>query len=159
MGDLLFEVTYPVTEFVVLGGQTSVVSSVVAQNSVQTSFFTAISDAGVRAEDIDLVGGYRARVVSLTNDDFGEMERIEIRVCPVGTPGGCSQRDILFSQDDLFRRRQQTVDLSPSLINFRELFVGSDNMRVELVFFAGITTSRNLEARLEWSVAAFGNLE
>ncbi len=118
-----------------------------------------MNDAAVGADEIDLVGGFRARVVSLTNEDFSEIERIEIRVCPVGTAGGCTQRDILFSQDDLFRRRQQTVDLSPSLINFKNLFVGSDNMRVELVFFAGITTSRNLEARLEWSVGAFGNLE
>ncbi|MEM9930639.1 MAG: hypothetical protein AAF840_12515 [Bacteroidota bacterium] len=158
LGDRLFEVTYPVTEFAVLGGQPTAVSNVIALNSVPTSFLTAMNDAAVSADDIDLVGGFRARVVSLTNDDFSEMERIEVRACAVGTPGGCTQQDILFSQSDLFRRRQQTVDLSPSLLNFKELFVGSDFIRVEVVFFSGITTSRNLEARLDWSVAAFGNL-
>ena len=118
-----------------------------------------MSDAAVSADDIDLVGGLRARVVSLTGEDFSEIERIEIRACTVGTPRGCNQQDIMFSVDDLFRRRQQTINLNPSLVNFKTLFVGNDNVRIELVFRSGITTSRIIEARLEWTAVAFGNLE
>jgi len=116
-------------------------------------------EANVTTDDIDLVGGLRARVVSLTGEDFSEIERIELRACPVGSPGGCNQQDIMFSVDDLFRRRQQTVNLNPSLVNFKTLFAGSDNVRVELVFRSGITTSRIIQARLEWTAVAFGNLE
>jgi hypothetical protein len=115
--------------------------------------------ANVTSDEIDIYGGLRARVTSLSGEDFSEIERIELRACPVGQVGGCDQRDIMFSQSDLFRRRQQTIDLSPGLINFRELFLGSDNVRIELVFFPGITTSRTIEARLEWAGVAFGNVE
>ncbi|MCX8212162.1 MAG: hypothetical protein ACJATN_001181 [Neolewinella sp.] len=65
----------------------------------------------------------------------------------------------MFSQSDLFRRRQQSVDLSPQLLNFKDLFLGNDNVRIELVFRPGSTTSRTIEARLEWAGVAFGNVE
>jgi hypothetical protein len=158
-GDRLFEVTYPVVEFVVPAGQPSFQTLVIAQSSIPTSFVDAMMEANVTTDDIDLVGGLRARVVSLTGEDFSEIERIELRACPVGSPGGCNQQDIMFSVDDLFRRRQQTVNLNPSLVNFKTLFAGNDNVRVELVFRSGITTSRIIQARLEWTAVAFGNLE
>jgi hypothetical protein len=158
-GDRLFEVTYPVVEFIVPSGQPSFQTLVIAQPTIPTSFVDAMMEANVTTDDIDLVGGLRARVVSLTGEDFSEIERIELRACPVGSPGGCSQRDIMFSVDDLFRRRQQTVNLNPSLVNFKTLFAGSDNVRIELVFRSGITTSRTVEARLEWTAVAFGNLD
>lgn len=146
-------------EFVVPSGQPSFQTLVIAQPSLPTAFVDAMRDADVSADDIDLVGGLRARVVSLTGEDFSEIERIELRACPIGSPGGCNQQDIMFSVDDLFRRRQQTINLNPSLVNFKNLFVGNDNVRVELVFRSGITTSRTIEARLEWVAVAFGNLE
>jgi hypothetical protein len=158
-GDRLFEVTYPVIEFVVPSGQPSFQTLVIAQPTLPTAFVDAMRDAAVTADDIDLVGGLRARVVSLTGEDFSEIERIELRACPIGSSGGCNQQDIMFSVDDLFRRRQQTVNLNPSLVNFKNLFVGNDNVRIELVFRSGITTSRIIEARLEWAAVAFGNLD
>jgi hypothetical protein len=157
-GDLLFEVTYPVVEFAIASGQPPFQTLVIAQPSIPTAFVDAMMEAAISADDIDLVGGFRARVVSLTGEDFSEIERIEIRACAVGTPRGC-QTGTLFSIDDLFRRRQQTVNLNPSPGNFRDLFVGNDNVRIELIFSPGITTSRTIEARLEWTVGAFGNLE
>lgn len=113
-------------------------------------------DAQVAVDDINVFGGLRARVVSITGEDFREIERMEVRACPVGTPGGCDRGNIVFSQGDLFGRRLQSVDLSPSLLNFKTLFVGNENVRVELVFVLGQSTTRNLEGRLEWAMAAFG---
>lgn len=159
-GDRLFEVPYPIVEFDIPAGRPSFQSIVVPQNSIPTGLLDAMQQANVSADEIDVFGGLRARVVSLTGEDFSDIDRIELRACPVGTTNGCSSTlDIMFSQDDLFRRRQQTVDLSPGLINFRELFLGSDNVRIELIFFPGTTTSRALEGRLEWAGAAFGNVE
>ncbi|MBC6995648.1 hypothetical protein QWY85_06415 [Neolewinella lacunae] len=158
-GTRLFEVIYPVTDFVIPAGQPSFQTLVIAQNRVPTGFVDEMLRTGVAAGDIDLVGGLRARVTSLTNDDFGEIERMELRVCPVGQAGGCDQFDLLFSVDDLFRRRQDVVNLSPGLRNFRELFLGSETVRVELIITPGITTSRTLEARLEWSATAVGDLD
>ena len=158
-GDRLFEVPYPIVDFSIPAGRPTFQSHVVSQNSVPTGLVEAMRIAGVSPDEVDVYSGLRARVVSLTGDNFDEVERIELRACPIGTPGGCAPQDLLFSQSDLFRRRQQTIDLNPGLVNFRELFLGSDNVRVELVFFFGITTSRTIEARLEWAGAAFGNVE
>ncbi|MEM9261008.1 MAG: hypothetical protein AAGA62_15300 [Bacteroidota bacterium] len=158
-GDRLFEVIYPVTEFNIPAGQPNFSTFVIAQPQVLTNFVDEISQANVTVADIDNVSGLRARVTSLSGEDFGEIERIELRVCTVGQSGGCDQFNLLFSVDDLFRRRQQTVNLNPGLRNFRELFVSSDLVRVELVITPGITTSQNIQARLEWSVQAVGNLE
>lgn len=159
-GDRLFEVPYPIVDDILVpAGQVRSRSFVNAQNRVPTGLEEAMRLASVSPDEIDVYGGFRARVVSLTGDDFSEIERIELRACPVGTPNGCDQRSIMFSQSDLFRRRQQTIDLNPGLINFRDLFLGNDDVRIELVFFAGTTTSRTIEARLEWSGVAFGNVE
>lgn len=158
-GDILFEILYPIDEIAILSGQSSIQTIVVPQNSVPTGLVDAMRDANVTADDIDVFGGLRARVVSVSGEDFSEVERIEIRACPVGTPGGCDQFSLMFSVDDLFGRRQQTINLNPSPVNFKTLFLGNDNVRIELVFRFGITTSRNIEARLEWAGAAFGNVE
>jgi hypothetical protein len=158
-GDRLFEVPYPIVDFIVPAGVPSFQTFVVAQNSVPTGVVEAMRLASVTADEVDVYGGLRARVVSLTGEDFGEIERIELRACPVGTSGGCDQATIMFSQSDLFRRRQQSVDLSPQLLNFKDLFLGNDNVRIELVFRPGSTTSRTIEARLEWAGVAFGNVE
>lgn len=158
LGDRLFEVIYPATEFAIPAGQTRFATFVASQPFVSTQFQEAIARAGVTAEDIDQVGGLRARVVSLTGDDFREFERVELRVCPVGRPTGCDPLDIMFSVDDLFERRLLTVDLNPGLLNFRELFLG-DQMRVEVVFTAASVSTVSLQARLEWSVQAVGNLD
>ncbi|TXF88771.1 hypothetical protein FUA23_13040 [Neolewinella aurantiaca] len=158
-GDLLFEVPYPVVNFVIPAGVPSFQTFVISQNSVPTGLVEAMRVANVTADDIDVYGGLRARVVSLSGEDFSEIERIELRACPVGTAFGCDQASIVFSQSDLYRRRQQSVDLSPQLLNFKNLFLGNDNVRIELVFQPGITTSQTIEARLEWAGAAFGNVD
>jgi len=160
-GDRLFEVPYPIRNDIIMPAGQPVRSSFVnAQNSIPTGLMEAMRLASVSPDEIDVYGGFRARVTSLTGEDFGEIERIELRACPVGSANGCSRTtDIMFSQSDLFRRRQQTIDLSPGLVNFKDLFLGNDNVRIELIFFPGITTSRTIEARLEWSGVAFGNIE
>ena len=157
-GDRLFEVQYPVLNFPIPAGQVAFRSYTVQQNNLPTQFARAMADAGVDADDVDLVGGLRARVVSQTGDDFGEFDRIELRVCAVDQTVCEPGLSLLFSVDDLFRRRQLTVNLNPGLRNFRELFL-NERMNVELVFFANNVTTVALDARLEWSVQAIGNLE
>lgn len=159
LGDRLFEITYPVTDFAVPAGRPNFQTLVISQDRLTTGFVEEMMRTSTATEDIDAVGGLRARVVSLNGEDFSEIERIELRACPVGQANGCSQFDLLFSVDDLFRRRQQTVNLNPGLRNFRELFLGNEQVRVELVLSPGITTSRNIEARLEWAIQAVGNLD
>jgi len=156
IGDILFEAPYAPFEFGMPAGEPGFRTFVVARPSIATGAGDLLRNAGVAADDVEVFGGLRARVVSLTGEDFSEIERIELRACPVGTPLGCDRATIVFSQSDLFRRRQQSIDLSPGLLNFKELFLGNDNIRIELVLQPGATTTRNIEARLEWAMAAFG---
>lgn len=157
-GTRLFTVTYPVLEFGIPAGQIG--TFFLAQDRMPTAFFDALRENNVTAEDVDLVGGFRARITSLTGDDFGEIERIDLRACPVGTPNGCTDLTFnLFSLTDNFNRRQQTVNLNPTPVNARELFLGSDEFRFEIVIFPGQTTSIPIDARLEWEVQAVGDLD
>lgn len=132
----------------------------VARDRMPTGFFEALRDNDVTGDDVDLVGGFRARLVALNGEDFSQIERVDLRACPVGTPNGCTDITFnLFSITDNFNRRQQTLNLNPSPVNLRNLFVGSDEFRFEIVVFPGQTTSFPIEARLEWEIQAVGDLD
>ncbi len=138
-------------------GQSGFSAFVAARPSIPTGLTNALRDAQLTADDVAVFGGLRARIVSLTGEDFSEIERIELRACTVGTPGGCQPLTFpVFTQDDLFRRRQQSIDLNPSPVNLKTLFLGNENIRLELILQPGTTTTRTIEARFEWAMAAFG---
>ncbi|NJC27379.1 hypothetical protein [Neolewinella antarctica] len=157
-GERLFEVQYPVHDFVIPAGQQSNSTIVAPQASLPTRFAEEIARANVTADDIDLIGGFRARVVSLTGDNFNEIRRIELRACPLGQRTGCDPAQLIFTVDDLVNRNLRTVNLNPSLVNARETFLG-EQMRVEVVLFPVNVTTISFDARLEWSVQAVGDLD
>jgi hypothetical protein len=157
VGERLFDITYPVTEFLIPAGQPSFQTFVIAQPRRPTNFLDELSASGFQPEDVDIVGGIRARVTSLAGEDFSEIERMELRVCPA-TESGCTFIDLMFSVDDLGRRRQFVVNLNPGEKNFRNLFLEHRDVRVELVITPFAVTTRNIEARLEWTVGAIGGL-
>lgn len=157
-GDLLFTVTYPLLNVGIPAGQTG--SFVLSRGRFPNSFAQALLENGVSADEVDLVGGFRARLVSLSGGDFREIERVDLRACPVGTPNGCTDITFnLFSLRDNFNRRQQQINLNPSLVNARALFLGDEAFRFELVVFPGQTTTVPIDARLEWEIQAVGGLE
>lgn len=155
-GTRLFTINYPITELTLRAGSPGGFNLV---GNVPTGIMQAMRDNNVTANDIDLIGGFAARLTSLSGEDFGQYSRMEIRVCPVGQSGGCNQSDIVFSKPDLFRRRDQIIQFDPSLLNARELFLSEDVVRVELSFVVGELTSQNIETRLEWSMQAVGDLD
>ncbi|MBB4078975.1 hypothetical protein GGR28_001592 [Lewinella aquimaris] len=157
IGDRLFDINYPVLEFTVPAGQSSFRTFVVARPEFATGFNQALADNGVDVDDIDLVGGVRARITSISGEDFREIERIELRVCPA-SESDCTFIDLMFSISDLGGRRQQVVNLNPGEKNFRSLFLTEENVRMELVFFPLEVTTRNIDARLEWTIGAIGGL-
>ena len=157
LGDRLFEITYPPVEFILPAGQAAPQVFVVARNRMPTGFTAALTDNGVDPNEVDQVGGIRARIVSLSGEDFRELRRVELRFCSSAEPF-CTVADIMFSIDDLQGRRQQTVDINPGLRNFRDLFLADDEVRMELVLFPERITSQSIEARLEWTIGAVGGL-
>ena len=157
MGDRLFEITYPPLDFILPAGQAAPQVFVVARNRMPTGFTAALADNGVDRSEVDLVGGIRARIVSLSGEDFRELRRVELRVCSANE-NFCTVADIMFSIDDLQGRRQQVVNINPGLRNFRDLYLGDDEVRMELVLFPDRITSQNVESRLEWTIGAVGGL-
>lgn len=150
----LFEITYDPIEFAFESGVASVESFVVSR-VLDSRFDQAIASANVNLDQIDEVGGLFARLTALSADDFRQLRRAEIRICPVDQTLGCTQFDVLFTADDLFGRRDQVIRLNPSLRNFKEL-VSSGNFRFELVLRPGETTSTNIQCRLEWGIRGVG---
>ncbi|NJB87369.1 hypothetical protein GGR26_003149 [Lewinella marina] len=158
LGERLFDINYPVINFTIPAGQPSFQTFVVAQPRLETRFQEQLDASGFTADDVDLVGGIRARVTSLSGEDFREIERMELRVCPVSSPNGCTFIDLMFSIDDLGGRRQQTVNLNPGEKNFRNVFLENEEVRMELVITPFDVTTQNIDARLEWTIGAVGGL-
>lgn len=158
-GTRLFEVTYAPQNLSVPAGQVSPISWVVDIDPLPTGFAQALADNGVPAEDVDLVGGFRARVTTLDGTDFSEIDRIELRACPRGQQFGCDRFQNVFTWTEAGGGRRQTLNLNPTPINFRELFVGNEEFRFEITFRPRISTTQSIAYRLEWSVQAVGDLD
>lgn len=152
----LFQVTYRPVDFVLPAGNLARQSFVAAVPRLTTNFEQERAASNTSVDDIDIVQGFRARIVSISGEDFRQYERAELRFCPVGQDGGCGRFDFMFSTEDLYLRRQTVIDLSPQLKNFRDLFLRDEEVRLEIVLIPGETTSQTIEARLEYTVGAFG---
>jgi hypothetical protein len=150
-GEQLFVINYPIQDFNLPPGIPSFQSFVVARANVASLYEQALSDNNVSMDEVDEVGGFFARITSLSGEDFGQLREVDLRICPVAQPNGCDQFDILFSVDDLYLRRDLILNLNPGLRNFKEL-VSSGNYRMELVFVFAETSSQSIDCRLEWSI-------
>ncbi|PPK87477.1 hypothetical protein CLV84_0419 [Neolewinella xylanilytica] len=157
LGDRLFDINYPVVDFTIPAGIPGFQTYVIAQPRMETNFQDRLDESGFTAEDVDVVGGIRARVVSLSGEDFREIERAELRVCSADETD-CTFIDLMFSVSDLGGRRQQVINLNPGQKNFRNIFLDNEEVRMELVLTAFNVTTQNIEARLEWTVGALGGL-
>lgn len=158
-GTRLFDLTYAPQNFVVPAGIVSPFFHVAAIDPLPTGFSQALMDNNVAIEDIDLVGGFRARITTLDGSDFSDIGRIELRACPQGQSLGCDQLQNVFTWTEAGGGRRQTLDLNPTPINFRELFLGNEEFRFEIAFRPFQSTTQSIELRLEWSVQAVGDLD
>lgn len=150
-GEQLFELIYEPIDFTLPAGQPAFQSFVFAREAVPTRYDFILQNNNIAPDEVDEVSGLFARITSLDGQDFAQLRGVELRLCPVNQDLGCNQFDILFSVDDLFRRRDLIINLNPGLRNFKELFQ-NEFVRLELVFTSGETTTQSIDCRLEWSV-------
>ncbi|NJO87262.1 MAG: hypothetical protein HC821_04535 [Lewinella sp.] len=150
-GETLFEILYPPFDFTLMPGQPVFQSFVIAQAELDGGYATALEEQQRQYGRGGRSQWFFARITSLSGEDFGQLRSVDLRVCAVGQANGCDQFDVLFSVDDLYRRRDRVINLNPGLRNFKGLFEGGQ-LRLELVFDSGETTSRSIDCRLEWSV-------
>lgn len=159
-GERLFELEFAPQSGVVPAGVVAPNTWVIGVEPIATGFTQAMADNGVTTDDIDLVGGFRARVTSLDGTDFSDISRIELRACPRGQQFGCDPLQSLFSWSEFGgTTRRQALDLNPTNINAREIFLSRENIRLELVVTPFASTQVPLNIRVDWSVQAVGNLE
>lgn len=147
----LFVINYPIQDFNLPPGVPSFQSFVVARDNMASMYQQALSNNNVSMDQVDEVGGFFARITSLSGEDFGQLREVDLRICPVDQANGCDQFDVLFSVDDLFLRRDLILNLNPGLRNFKAL-VAEGNFRMELVFVFAETSSQSIDCRLEWSI-------
>lgn len=149
-GEQLFTTVYPPLDFQLTAGIPPFQAFVVRLEEVNSQWTESLDGANVSPDQVDEVGGFFARITSLSGEDFGQLREVELRICPLDQ-GNCDQFDILFSLDDLYLRRNLVLNLNPGLRNFREL-VSSGRFNFELVFFYGETASQSIDCRLEWAI-------
>ena len=149
-GETLFEIIYEPINFTLTPGQPSFQSFVIARPNLPTRFAATLQGNSVSLDQLDEISGLFARVSSLSGEDFSQLRSIDLRVCPV-EENNCTEFDVLFSVNDLYRRRDINVNLNPGLRNFREVFE-EELVRFELVFVSGETTTQSIDCRLEWGV-------
>lgn len=149
-GETLFEIIYDPIDFTLLPGQPSFEAFVVARPNLPTRFLSTLQSSNVSLDELSEVSGLFARITSLSGEDFSQLRGIDLRVCPV-SERNCTPFDVLFSVDDLFRRRDLRINLNPGLRNFLEVF-NQEFVRLEIVFTSGQTTTQSIDCRLEWGI-------
>lgn len=158
-GTRLFEITYAPQDLVIPAGLVAPNSWVGSAEPIQTGFMQALADNNLSMEDVDLIGGLRARVTTLDGNDFNDIGRIQIRICPQGQQLGCDQLQNIFTWDNVGGARQQSLNLNPTPLNFRELFFSRESFRFEIAFTPFTSTNTPIELRLEWAIQAVGDLD
>lgn len=149
-GETLFEIIYEPINFTLTPGQPSFEARVLSRANHPTRFTSTLQSSNVSLDQVDEISGLFARITSLSGEDFSELRSIDLRVCPVDQ-SACTDFDVLFSVNDLFRRRDISVNLNPGLRNFIDVFQ-EDVVRMEWVFVSGQSTTQSIDCRLEWSV-------
>lgn len=150
-GETLFQITYPPRDFSLPAGWPPFQSLVIPLGDMNSQYESALNGANVSRDQVDEVSGLFARVSSLSGEDFRQLRKVDLRICPVEQQNGCTEFDILFSLGDLYNRRDVILNLNPGLRNFKEL-VETGNFQAELVFNFAEISSQSIDFRLEWAI-------
>ena len=78
----LFEITYEPINFVFPAGLPSFQTFVVSTPVLESRFDAALADNNVNRDQVDEIGGLFARLTALSGEDFRQLRRVDIRICP-----------------------------------------------------------------------------
>lgn len=151
-GERLFLLSYLPQEFVIPAGYSPFQTLVFSYENLPTNYQLFLSQSIVSDADVLAVVPNFATITSLDNLDFGFLNAVSIRVCPVGSER-CTEADEVFFLTDLYRRRLDRLNLNPGLRNVRPLMSGL-RYKMEVVFFPGETTPYNITCRLDYGFEA-----
>ena len=151
-GERLFLLSYLPQEFVIPAGYSPFQTLVFSYENLPTNYQLFLSQSIVSDADVLAIVPNFATITSLDNLDFGFLNAVSIRLCPVGSER-CTEADEVFFLTDLYRRRLDRLNLNPGLRNVRPLMSGL-RYKMEVVFFPGETTPYNITCRLDYGFEA-----
>jgi hypothetical protein len=151
-GERLFLLSYLPQEFVIPAGYSPFQTLVFSYENLPTNYQLFLSQSIVSDADVLAIVPNFATITSLDNLDFGFLNAVSVRVCPVGSER-CTEADEVFFLTDLYRRRLDRLNLNPGLRNVRTLMSGV-RYKMEVVFFPGETTPYNVTCRFDYGFEA-----
>lgn len=152
-GERLFEINYPFIDFTVPAGVSWPSSWVISKNGVPARLTESLQENGLSPDQVTAIGGAYARVSTLDGNDLGDFSQISLRICPAG-PDACTEADEVFFIGDLYRRRQNVVNLNPNNRNLKPLLTSQGQYKLELLLLPAQATTTNVRCRLDYSFEA-----
>ncbi len=151
--EFLFELFYPNNEFTIQAGLGGFFPIEKEWNQVATNFTFFLDDAGVELEQISGIRPVSARLTSLDPSlDFFFVEEVSVRICNASEED-CFDADEAFYIDRLLGRADDSIELLPTLVDFKDVLT-DDRIKLELILFLNSNTPYNLQGRLDMTFEA-----
>jgi len=151
-GERLFEMLYPNFTFNLPSGLSPFTAPTFAFNNESTSIDLYLQQNNTDTSAITAINPYSARITALNNTAFDFLDEISVRICPAGIVQ-CDAFDEAFYLDNMRNRTYTTIELLPSLRNFKPLLSGK-SYRVEIVFKMNDFTPVSLDCKFDMSFEA-----
>lgn len=129
----LFELFYPNFRFNVVPGGSTALARVVEFNSVASNINFYLDQSNTDPAIITGISPFSAKIYSLDGNHFDFLREVSVRICPDG-PDPCIPADEAFYIDNLRNRRDEVIDLLPSLRNVKSVLT-EQTYKAEIVFF------------------------
>ena len=151
-GERIFELLYPNFTFTLPSGLSPFTAPSFAFNNESTSIDLYLQQNNTDTSVITAINPYSAQITSLNNTAFDFLDGVSVRICPAGIVQ-CDAFDEAFYLDNMRNRSYRTIELLPTLRNFKPLLSGK-TYRVEIVFMMNDFTPVTIECKFDMSFEA-----
>lgn len=151
-GERIFELLYPNFTFTLPSGLSPFTAPTFAFNNESTSIDLYLQQNNTDTSVITAINPYSAQITSLNNTAFDFLDGVSVRICPAGIVQ-CDAFDEAFYLDNMRNRSYRTIELLPTLRNFKPLLSGK-TYRVEIVFMMNDFTPVTIECKFDMSFEA-----
>lgn len=151
-GERIFELLYPNFTFTLPSGLSPFTAPTFAFNNESTSIDLYLQQNNTDTSVITAINPYSAQITSLNNTSFDFLDGVSVRICPAGIEQ-CDAFDEAFYLDNMRNRSYRTIEMLPTLRNFKPLLSGR-TYRVEIVFIMNDFTPVTIDCKFDMSFEA-----
>lgn len=148
----IFELLYPNFIFTLPSGISPFSAPAFAFNNESTNIDLYLQESNTDTSAILAINPYSARITALNNTAFDFLDGVSVRICPAGLEE-CDAFDEAFYLDNMRNRTYTTIELLPSLRNFKPL-LSAKKYRMEVVFMMNDFTPVTIECKFDMSFEA-----